>query len=304
MANPNPTNITDQMWWFWEQLAALQPGTLNGGIYNGNTYGYHNSRDNHRRQGRSNDYSINESIDQQGPGNKAAAVDWTFPDAQRGNFGTIALYSRRLWDSSVDANDPRLDYLREWYGNIDWDREVEGYDNRHWHPASSDDSHLWHIHFSFTRAYLESWDAMHAVLSVLRGETTDQWRSGGAAPIQEEDDDEMGATAIALEIPREELASYNIGLVGAGAADPRNAVLNVCNDSRGHTYALRIWATHGDGNFYPIEDKLVLKSGERFWRELNTGLATISIMRVPVKEGEKVYDGHLTWSLERYPVKK
>jgi hypothetical protein len=172
-ANPDPSRITAELWWLWEQLRDLEPGTKLGGIY-ANTNGYHDTRNNLRRRLPGN-YSIQDPEDKGGPGDKAAAIDWTFPDAQRGDYRRIALYCDRLMASSKDMQDDRLNGWREWYGQTDTDREVEGWDSRYVRPASSDLSHLWHIHMSCDRDKVEDMRTMRAMLSVLRGETYAQW---------------------------------------------------------------------------------------------------------------------------------
>lgn len=175
---------TAAMSWMVSQLLQLQPGTKNGGIV-GNGYGYHNSRDSHRAN-RPNDYSIQDAIDQQGPGDAASACDWTFPDAQSSRYENIAKYTSRVIASAKDPNDPRLDGWREIYGQADGDLQVEGWDFRNGVPASSDSSHLWHIHLSESRAYTEDWTNKHKMLSVLRGETIEEWnRSQGIEPAED-----------------------------------------------------------------------------------------------------------------------
>src|SRR5262245_10802353 len=98
-ANPNPARITDQMWAFWEAFAALEPSVRLGGIY-ANKPGYHNTR----AANSPSNYSIRDPQDQLGPPDKAAAIDLTFPNAQAGDYSTIALYSRRLLESGRDPN--------------------------------------------------------------------------------------------------------------------------------------------------------------------------------------------------------
>jgi hypothetical protein len=174
--NPNPARITDASWWLMEQLLGLQPGTQNGGIY-ADKSGYHNTRAANEAKWPSN-YSIREAEDQGGPDDKAAACDWTFPDAQGGNYVTISRYFRLLLASGQDSNDPRLDGWRECFGQADNDTEVEGWDFRHDRTTTSDNSHLWHIHLSEDRDKVASYDNKKALLSVLKGETVDQWRQG------------------------------------------------------------------------------------------------------------------------------
>jgi hypothetical protein len=182
VANPNPALITEATWNLWQGLHALEPDTELGGIF-ANKSGYHNTRTANKPA----DYSVREDPDRIGPGDKACAIDWTFPEAQGGNYRRIAQYSSRLLASGRDANDPRLNSLREFYGNTDSDREVEGWDFRHDKAVSSDSSHLWHIHMSITRCRVTDPTMTRAVLSVLRGESVAQWlaaEAGAPAPVE------------------------------------------------------------------------------------------------------------------------
>jgi len=170
-ANPNPAYITDEMWWLWQQLQALEPSSQLGGIF-ANKPGYHNARENLPAW----DYSVTDNPpDWGGPPDKAAALDWTFPNAQSGNYSTIASYTSRLLASAQDPADPRLAGWREFYGNADDDTYVEGWDIRYGCAATSDSSHLWHIHVSENRDQTTSLANKKALLSVLRGESVAAW---------------------------------------------------------------------------------------------------------------------------------
>lgn len=169
--------VTDEMQWLMGELLALEPGTQNGGIY-ANKSGYHNTRNNHLAN-RPGDYSIQDGIDREGPGDKAGAFDWTFPDAQSGRYAAISKYMSRIIASGQDMDDPRLNGWREFYGQADGDNAVEGWDARYLVSVTSDSSHLWHIHGSVTRKYAADLPTMQALLSVLKGETVAQWREGG-----------------------------------------------------------------------------------------------------------------------------
>lgn len=176
-SNPYPARIPDAMWWLWQQLHALEPSSELGGIYAAKT-GYHDTRAANPR----GNYSVRDAEDQSGPSDKAAALDWTFPDAQAGRYANIERYSQRLMASARDTDDPRLDGWREWYGNTNADRNVDGYDTRYLRPASSDSSHLWHIHLSEDRDKVDSYANKRAMLSVLRGESVATWRAAEGAP--------------------------------------------------------------------------------------------------------------------------
>lgn len=180
MDNPNPALITDAMWWLWEQLHALEPTSQLGGIY-ANKSGYHNTRAANDANWSGN-YSARDAEDRGGPADKAAALDWTFPEAQHGDCARIMRYTQRLMASALDKGDPRLDGWREFYGNTNGDGYVDGYDTRYLRPASSDSSHLWHIHLSEDRDKVGSLFNKRAMLSVLKGETVAAWRAAEEIP--------------------------------------------------------------------------------------------------------------------------
>jgi hypothetical protein len=188
--SPNP-RVTDAIWWFWIQIneheedisADSVDDLVLGGIYADKT-GYHNTRNDNP----TTNYSVRDAVDKRGPGDKAAAIDLTFRSAQSGNYSRIALYSIRLYSA---RRDPKLRlYLREFYGNTDDDTQVEGWDFRYGRAVTSDKSHLWHIHISFTREYVNSMEAMRYVYNIMIGgqpdvELTDKvnlWDEGGNKP--------------------------------------------------------------------------------------------------------------------------
>jgi hypothetical protein len=167
-SNPDPGHITDAMWYLWERLHELEPSSKLGGIYAFKS-GYHSSRKDNQNNWPGN-YSIVDAEDKGGPSDKAAAIDWTFPDAQAGHYDTIKKFATRLLNSGDDPGDHRLDGWREFYGQCDTDTHVEGYDFRYNQTATSDPSHLWHIHLSCDRDKVTSTENMDKLLSVLRGD--------------------------------------------------------------------------------------------------------------------------------------
>ena len=184
--NPNRANVTDAMWWFWLRLAELEPTSQLGGILAWKS-GFHSTGE-YNSDNHPGNYSIRDQINRVGPWwwSKASALDWTFPEAQRGDYRRIDKYTSRLMSSAVDHTDPRLDLvLFEFYGQADADSHVEGYNEYREELATSDSSHLWHIHLSFLRSRCGDFWAMWALLTVLMGWGVSQWRStlpGALAP--------------------------------------------------------------------------------------------------------------------------
>lgn len=77
-----------------------------------------------------------------GDPNWLCAIDATLPREK------LLAACKRL-DAAVRAG--KLEKVVEWYGNTNGDSRVDGYDNIANAVASSDSSHLWHLHMSFDR---------------------------------------------------------------------------------------------------------------------------------------------------------
>lgn len=174
----------------WSEFDRVEPDARLNGIYVGKR-GYHNTRANHlagRDGGSPSDYSVTDTpLDLQGPADKAAAIDINLESARlRSDFRNIAKYSKRLL-SAFQSRDARLFHdgkpvVREFFGNTDLDRDVEGWSLFRNRSATSDDTHLWHIHISFHRWAVENWAAVSGVLAVLLDVDTPQ-----PEPIPEDD---------------------------------------------------------------------------------------------------------------------
>lgn len=173
-------NYDDSMYQFAQDVIALEPDDFElGGIF-ANKPGYHNKRGNLP----SSDYSVREfAADRKGPSGMAAAVDITSKKAQRGDYSVIDKYSKRLL-AAGQSNDPRANGWREFFGQTDSDREVEGWDfAKNESSTSSDTSHNWHMHLSELREFIESRDNKMAMLSILKGETLQQFLDAGGKLI-------------------------------------------------------------------------------------------------------------------------
>ena len=106
------------------------------------TYGYHRCRN----VVPGGDYSRQHSLDQQGDGWAASALDVKLPPDQM-----RAVTARLI--SAAKAGDPRLRALREFCGTTDGVR-THGFDLSTGRESLGewDDSHLWHVHLSVYRA--------------------------------------------------------------------------------------------------------------------------------------------------------
>lgn len=147
--------------WLAARIVAEIPSAVLSGIVGDarHVYGYHRARS----KLPSSDYSVQLAADKAGDADAASAIDISL-DAAR-----MKLVTGRLLASAKDVNDPRLNYCREFYGTVNG-TSVAGWDTYFGRSATSDKSHLWHVHISFLRKYATDQTAMAAVLSVILGE--------------------------------------------------------------------------------------------------------------------------------------
>lgn len=187
-ANPNPARMTDALWWLVCMRELLEPVlSENGGTY-ANKPGYHNVGNNLP----STDHSVRRTPDRTGPWwrTKTGGHDWTFLDAQHGNYGTIQKYTRRLVNAMRDPDDLRPDDVYAYtLGQTDGDPVVEGY-NEYTDDAetSADKTHLWHRHDSFRRNIVGNFWAMWKALTIDMGWTYEEWLRS-TQPEQQEDEE-------------------------------------------------------------------------------------------------------------------
>lgn len=90
-----------------------------------------------------------------------AALDVT----PKSNADMLAI-SQRI-DRATRAGE--LEEVIAWYGNTNNDQRVDGWDNIRNAVATSDSSHLWHLHIGFDRRVLTDMNVMRRVLAVLTG---------------------------------------------------------------------------------------------------------------------------------------
>lgn len=175
MAGGSPF-ISDAMWALWQQCVTFIPGVRLGGIY-ANKSGYHNTVDANQLSW-PGDYSIQLSYDLKKPHDKARAIDLTMDDA---NMRQRTGYMQR---SALDPRDDRLRHLREFYGTLNSVTVyglIKDSPDGPWRAASSDTSHLWHVHASVFTEFVNDTTAMAAHASVLSGQSWEAWT--GSQPI-------------------------------------------------------------------------------------------------------------------------
>jgi hypothetical protein len=184
LRTPENGFVTPAQRWFIDQLLDLEPGSedVDAGGYS-HKPGYHDTvAHNDARSGRARDYSARDPEDRRGPLNRTRARDWTFRDAQAGDFRDLAKYGDRLL-AAYRRNDPRLGGWREYLGRVSVAVSVSGVatrrvgiDFRHRYLRIPDSSHDWHGHFSEDTEQVESFWNKWAMLTILANWSTEQWR--------------------------------------------------------------------------------------------------------------------------------
>lgn len=187
-ANPHPTHITAEMWWFVEELERLDPAdTVFAGAWGNFKPGYH--CDYHTLLATPawrNDYSVHLADDKVGGTwlqNYGAAVDWTSLSAQAGHYEKFKKYGQRV-RAAWQAKDLRLKGWREVLCQGDSDPLADGYDFVYWSERTPDLSHTWHMHFSCLRKFLATKSVYQAMISILKGETLAEWQREGDVMAQ------------------------------------------------------------------------------------------------------------------------
>ncbi|HZE38103.1 MAG TPA: hypothetical protein VE172_04755 [Stackebrandtia sp.] len=147
--------------WLANEIIKVIPSAELSGIVgdSNHTYGYHRAR----AVLPSSDYSVKTAPDKKGPSWAASALDMKY------SASWMKKITKRLLDSAKDQHDPRLNYMREFFGTLDG-KKVTGWDTYYGKPVTSDDSHLWHVHMSILREYCDDKKHLANILSVIKGE--------------------------------------------------------------------------------------------------------------------------------------
>lgn len=123
--------------------------------------GYHCSRED---QPSTKNYSVVRPDDKGGPSNAAAAIDMTM------NAADMKSCTLRLAAAYDNTKDPRRKYINAFNGCTNG-KTATRYDVYARKKSSASKDHVWHVHLSIRRKYVQSPTAMKAILSLLKGES-------------------------------------------------------------------------------------------------------------------------------------
>lgn len=217
---PGNIYVTNAQRWFTDQLIHLEPRTVIAGWYS-HKPGYHDTVEHNDARDKAlgtDDYSTRDPEDRRGPRNKGRASDWTFRDAQAGDFNSFAKYGDRLM-LAYRNSDPRVGAWREYLGRVSTTVVVNGkstkrvgIDFRHHYLRIPDSTHDWHAHFSEDTEQVESFWNKWAMLTVLAGWTLAEWQQS----IEEDED-------MALSVTQDERL-FNCEVYGKAAVTGQDAV--------------------------------------------------------------------------------
>lgn len=188
---PSITELRSETWWWAETipsgLAALRTKLLTHYQLSGSAIGIRGDENHLRGYHRSRAWILNSRFCT----NRTYSVSRTAGDRAGGDSNwcsamDISIDKTRLLTlcKNLDAGvrSGHFEKITEWYGNKDGDTRVDGYDNISNAVATSDSSHLWHVHISFDRGHAN--DNHDDVFMLLTSGTIP---SGGIMAVNMED---------------------------------------------------------------------------------------------------------------------
>lgn len=257
------------------------------------TGGYHEGRDVIVNNGLwSTDYSVRLTRDRNACTNSASAMDIGYNWPKGGNAAWLR-FNNWLAEALRSGEMPEIraiNYTTDGTTRTRIDRQYT------FEPQSTTDSVDVHTHIEW---YRNTEGNRQACIDRLLDLVTHAINN--TDPFVSEEDDDMGAIQGPFPVRDSGHTSLTMAGVEAGIADPRPTWLNVCNDTDGHDYALRVYITSGNGSFGPLtgaDGIIQLKSGVRFSKQLPAGTACVTISRASNAAGE-VWAGDLTVAFER-----
>jgi hypothetical protein len=270
------------------------------------------------------DYSVRQLRDRVVGGNAASAEDIgdDWPNGGRKAW----LRFNNLLIKQCQAGDPELAAIREVNFSPD------GSARKRWdalHPdqgiINSTDTVYMHTHVGFWRDTAGTVGRARTLARIEKiiSAAVDNRPLAGAG----EDDDDMGQSFTLQVPPAIELEgtafTFSPGLVGSGAADPRDAWVSFGADTWGAKFALRVMQTNGikdangNVNWTPVfsTERIAVASGERATFQLKLGTVWVSVTHEAVDKDGKAVDekdeaavsiwhGAVSVLVERGPVKR
>lgn len=158
--------VTDEARWFQHELCRRTGRPLDAFGCKGNTAhlnGGHRSQEwiLHSRYCTSRTYTVQSGLTAE-QARYNSAIDFT-----PGSTRAMIEQCNRIY-AAMRAG--QLEEVREFYGNINGDKIVDGFNNVANRPASADSSHLWHWHIGIDRRLMGSLPTMEKILAVVLGD--------------------------------------------------------------------------------------------------------------------------------------
>lgn len=168
------TNAPDVLVWLADEWEKVIPSAECSGIVNDSGDRGKTSKHWSRQDNPSGSWAVTHSKDKKGPSNMSAALDMTMQN--QSDMFTVHKRFKALFNArDTDPRAAYVDCFNGWDGNGSPGR----YDLPAGTVSTTDDSHKWHEHvetfYQYTGTDKESWKAARAILSVVKGETVEQW---------------------------------------------------------------------------------------------------------------------------------
>lgn len=174
------TNAHDETRYIADQWETFYASAVLSGIVGDAAHqkngGYHISIEDQS----SSNYSVTRPDDKAPPGtwprNLAAAIDMSMSSTD------MKTCSDRLWAVWNDrANDPRAAYVNGFNGWFNDGGPAKRYDYYSGEVSDTTSDHKWHVHLEIRRKYVTDRTASNAIISILRGDSKEDYLIGDAA---------------------------------------------------------------------------------------------------------------------------
>lgn len=186
------THAPEVLGWLVEQWESVIGSAEGSGIVNDSGDIGKTSKHWSRQDNPSGSWAVSHAKDKQGPSNMAAAVDVTMHNDS--DMFTVHKRFKKLFNER--ATDPRAAYV-DCFNGWDGNGSPGRYDLPAGTVSTTDDSHKWHEHVETFYLYVgtdeQSWKAARAILSVVKGETAQQWLAAEEGDMAEYTESQMKA---------------------------------------------------------------------------------------------------------------